>query len=290
MNMNHFFLMGAALMAGSSLSWGETAASAPSPANNKDSAPMLEISSSKDQAIDKDAAQFIKDHKIDAQGPSVKTSENQTEEAAFSEIPVSEEKDMVITNDDGVFFDLEKEGVVIYYKNIKARSKKYNLTCDKELRIYLAPEEKKDSKGSKGSKGTKGDKKGDKKTEDKNADKKADSKDAAKPQSSDKLSDMKVNFKDARKIVASGNVYVQGQDKKGKNIEAKAENIAVDLKTNEMLLTGGFPMLISDKMGIQCTKPGGSIRRLPDGNAIIKGETRTIIKDMDKLGNGTRNR
>lgn len=267
--MNHFFLMSAALMAGSSLSWGEAVPSAPTPAANG-ATPTLEASSPKDQAIDQEVTQFIKDHKIDAQGPMAeKAPEAQKDEEKVTEVPASPEKDMIITNDDGVFFDLEKEGVVIYYKNVKVRSKKYNLTCDNELKVYLEPgeQEKKDDKKGKAD------------------EKKAPAKDDSEAESPAKASDMKLNFKDARRIVASGNVYVQGQDKDGKNIEAKADSVAFDVKTEEMLLTGGFPMLIADKVGVQCTKPGGSIRRLPNGNAIIKGETRTIIKDMDKFEN-----
>ena len=258
-----FSFLCSVMMAGSTALLGENE----TPALMGDAASRsIEASDQEDKKIDEQATQFISQHETLFEGgdnsPPVAGAKNTPAELV---VPQGV-NDMVIDAEGGFYMDMTKEGVIIYYKNIKTRHPKLSLDCDKELKIYLEPmtEEKKQKKRDEAEK------------------KKQKTGEKSSSAGMEGFTD-DVNFEgEMRKIVALGNVIAKGESKDGKKkYEARGEQIVINAKTKEILLTGGNPMFKDDKMSIQCIEPGGTIRRTDDGKIFVKGRIRSIARDLD---------
>lgn len=261
MNNISFLFLCSALAAGTFFSLGENSSpTAPTAPMDADSTRLLEESSKEDKVVDEDVAQFMRDHGVSMEDAGKKDSPAPASDPKSSTPSGAPEiagkpADTVVTCDGGMYFDSEK-GIVVYLKNVRVRDPQFSLDCDKELRVFLRPDEKKAAK-----------KKND------------DSGDDKEPKFG---SNMNVNFNGAKKLTASGNVIVKGQDKKGKKYEGRAQNIIYDVQTEEMLMTGGYPSIKDEKNDIRCIDPGGYIRMTSDGKLIFHGRMKSNFKDIQK--------
>lgn len=158
----------------------------------------------------------------------------------------NEEMEMVITSDDGLYFDSEA-GLLVYLKNVKLVDPRFTLDCDNQLKIYL------DEDPAKGKKP---------------AEEKIEEKSTLKTPDFGSM-----NFSGIKYISATGNVKITRTDEKGQLMKAEAEEVTYDGKTGEIVLSGGEKQMLEDgKNRITATGDGSYIRIFGNGSVYVKGK------------------
>jgi len=170
-----------------------------------------------------------------------------------------ESKPMVIECQDGLYFDAE-QGLLVYLKDVRLRDERFNMDCDNNLKVYMQRDEAKAKKKQQN----------------------AEKAQAAPGEPGSELSllqggNIDLNFSGVQRIVASGNVRLQGKDKSGKIMRAGAETATYSVKNKdaEVILSGGKPYIEDGNNRIDVSGEGCYIRVYGDGSVYIKG-TRVV--------------
>jgi hypothetical protein len=191
--------------------------------------------------------------------PEVKEapSAGSTDIKAPEDTPVDPTTDLVITCDAGNYIDLD-QGLVVYFKNVRARHPQVNMDCDNQMKVFLLPSEKK-------------------KTE--------------QPEKETKPGDPKApvtasqtNYDGIKKITADGNVIIVGQNDEGKPFKGGAQHVSYDAVTGDILMTGGKPYFQDENNRIECMDESAYIR-VHEGKAFAYGNTTTKIRNVKMQSN-----
>ncbi len=138
--------------------------------------------------------------------------------------------DTVISCDGGMYFDPE-EGVFVYLKNVKVKDPRFSLTGANELKIFL--EEKPAKEGA-------------------------------------KKDDRKMNFGEVSRITASGAlVFEQKPDDGGDPIKASGAFFSYEVKSEQVILSGGYPWVVQGGLALRAPQSGPSGR--PWTNCFTSG-------------------
>lgn len=141
--------------------------------------------------------------------------------------------DTVISCDGGMYFDAD-EGVFVYLKNVRVNDPRFTLTGANELKVFLGkkPEEP-----------------------------------AKKPDKEDK-SGLGVGgkFGDVERIVATGAVLIDQKAAGGKEpIKASGAIFTYNIKSDQIIISGGYPWVIQGKQGFRAKEPELILRISPKG-------------------------
>ncbi len=154
--------------------------------------------------------------------------------------------------EDGIYFD-SKAGLLVFLKNVKATHPQFTLTGADEVKVFLEKQPKKEGEAA--------------------GPKKVDEKEAGKLLGGAK-------FGDPSKIIATGTIVVEKiKTKPGdKSAKASGRQIVFDFKTNEVILRGGQPWIISDTASGRVVDPNGYIRiNVETGDASFVGNSEGFI-------------
>jgi lipopolysaccharide export system protein LptA len=148
--------------------------------------------------------------------------------------------DTVISCDGGMYFDAD-EGVFVYLKNVRVADPRFSLSGANELKVFLA-----------------------KKPEDTAAKKPADKKPGFA---------LGAQFGDVERIIATGAVRIlQKQPEKGKEpVEASGAIFNYDIKSGEIVLTGGYPWVRQGANFMRANEPNLNLRIQKNGSFVTEG-------------------
>lgn len=182
-------------------------------------------------AASKAAATFL----IQADLPPVKT-DAPAEEPKPLEIP-DNPNNTVITCDGGVYFDPD-EAVLVYLKNVVVKDPRFNLSGANEVKVFFekkTPVEKKAAKP--------GDKKSGKKPG----------------------TDIGSSIGEAERIVATGVIKIDQKPADGKEpIQASGAAFFYNIKTDEAIISGGFPWVRQGARIFSSKKSDNKLRIFPN--------------------------
>ena len=265
-----FGLVGATMMAASALHAAEIPAFSPTQLEGLDrladsrAAGFLITTEATEKKLDDVAAEDAKANK---------TLETFLEEAAIdlpkgepvdltSEVPAPSDepefkKPASIRSKDGFYFDSEA-GIIVFLKEVSVDHPEFELTGADEIKVFM---EKEDPK---------------------NEGEKPDEKPAPK-EDAKKDDDMfgSADFGDPTRIVATGAVVVNRKTLKPGDKKAKASGrqMVMDLKTDDLIIRGGNPWIISDTANGRVVDPNGYIRiNLKSGDASFVGDSRGFVE------------
>ncbi|MEP4078310.1 hypothetical protein [Haloferula sp.] len=212
----------------------------------------IDQSNTQSAEADETLGEFLRDASIDV--PSGKTPD------LTSKVPDPEKlvvkKPATFSADDGIYFDSE-EGLLVFLKNVTANHPEFKLTGADEVKVFLDKKEEEV-----------GDKKGSEKPE------KIDKEEA------DNLLGG-ANFGEPSKIIATGTIVVEKIKTKpdDKSAKASGRQIVFDFKSNEVILRGGQPWIISDSISGRVVDPKGYIRiNVKTGDASFVGKAEGLIE------------
>ncbi|MEY3894595.1 MAG: hypothetical protein RLZZ214_114, partial [Verrucomicrobiota bacterium] len=164
--------------------------------------------------------------------------------------------DTVINCTGGAYFDADA-GVLVYLKNVTVKDPRYDMTGANELKIFFEKkpvEEKKE--GEPKPPATDGESGG---PEEKSSDKSADKK------KSGVSGDMGAKFGDVERIVATGAVRIDQKPVDGKDpIKASGAIFTYNLKTDQMILSGGYPWFTQGATYMRAKEPNLILRLFPN--------------------------
>ena len=148
--------------------------------------------------------------------------------------------DTVISCDGGMYFDAD-EGVFVYLKNVRVADPRFSLSGANELKVFLA-----------------------KKAEDTTAKKPADKKPGFA---------LGAQFGDVERIIATGAVRIlQKQPEQGKEpVEASGAIFNYDIKSGEIVLTGGYPWVRQGANFMRANEPNLNLRIQKNGSFVTDG-------------------
>ena len=214
----------------------------------KEADASIEKSTAQSDKADETLGKFLRDAAIDVPNgaiPDLKTK-----------VPDPEGQDSKQTAsfsaEDGIYFDSEA-GLLVFLKNVKANHPEFTLTGADEVKVFLDKQPKK-----------KGETKGPEKVDEKKA--------------GELLGGAK--FGDPSKIIATGTIVVEKiKTKPGdKSAKASGRQIVYDFKTNEVILRGGQPWIISDTASGRVVDPEGYIRiNVETGDASFVGDSEGFV-------------
>lgn len=163
-------------------------------------------------------------------------------------------QEMVVTCDDGMYFDSEK-GLLVYLNNVHLVHPDFTMDCDNQLKIYLEADEEKKAQRAKAQ--------------------------AEKKEKESGFGNMNMDFSGIKTLSADGNIRLTGKDKEGKPFKANAEKLTYNDKTGEAILTGNNISVEDAKNKITAIGAGSFIRIYESGDVYIKGpRTQTTIKEI----------
>ena len=218
----------------------------------EESEKSIENSDTQSKEADETLGEFLRDAAIDVpsgQIPDLKSKVPDPE-------GVTIKQPATITADDGIYFDSEA-GLLVFLKNVKATHPEFTLTGADEVKVFLDKKEPK-----------KGETEGLEKVDEKEAD--------------ELLGGAK--FGDPSKVVATGTLVIEKiKTKPGdKSAKASGRQLVYNIKTNEVILRGGQPWIISDSVSGRVVDPDGYIRmNVETGNGETVGKTE-LIGDIKK--------
>ncbi len=165
--------------------------------------------------------------------------------------------DTVINCTGGAYFDADA-GVLVYLKNVTVKDPRYDMTGADELKIFFEkkPAEEKKEEGDAKSPVTH-DESGtpDQKPADKPADKKKSGLNGG----------MGAKFGDVERIIATGAVRIDQKPVPGKDpIKASGAIFTYNLKTDEMILSGGYPWFTQGATYMRAKEPNLILRLFPN--------------------------
>jgi lipopolysaccharide export system protein LptA len=157
--------------------------------------------------------------------------------------------DTVITCDGGMYFDPE-EGVFVYLKNVIVKDPRFSLSGANELKIFLEEKPAKDGK---------------------------------------KKDDKKMNFGEVSRITASGAlVFEQKPDDGGDPIRASGAFFSYEVKTEQVVLSGGYPWVVQGGLALRARQPNLTLRIQPKARKFqTEGQWDTILP-LEQLQNKNR--
>jgi hypothetical protein len=147
--------------------------------------------------------------------------------------------------DGGIYFDPE-EGVLVFLKNVEASHPQFTLKGAQELKVFL--ENVSEAAG--------------------------EARKVENAEGGKLLGD--AGFGDPSKVVATGVIVVEKIKKKPSDKKAKAsgQRMEFDFKSNELIISGGEPWIISDTASGRVVDPKGFIRiNVASGNASFVGDS-----------------
>lgn len=164
--------------------------------------------------------------------------------------------DTVINCTGGAYFDAEA-GVLVYLKNVTVKDPRYDMTGADELKIFFEkkpPEEKKEA-DPEPSVVDEDQLPPEATTSDKSADKKK----------SGVSGDMGAKFGDVERIVATGAVRIDQKPVDGKEpIKASGAIFTYNLKTDQMILRGGYPWFTQGATYMRAREPDLILQLFPN--------------------------
>ncbi|MFC7338565.1 hypothetical protein ACFQY0_15325 [Haloferula chungangensis] len=218
----------------------------------KEADASLEKSTRQSGEADESLGKFLRDAAIDVPSGAIPDLQ--------SKVPDPEELEAQqlasFSADDGIFFDSEA-GLLVFLKNVKATHPEFTLVGADEVKVFLEKVESKESS-------TAGPEPGARKIDPKEA--------------GDLLGGAK--FGDPSKIIATGTIVVEKiKTKPGdKSAKASGRQIVFDFKTNEVILRGGEPWIISETISGRVVDPNGYIRvNVETGDGSFVGDSEGFV-------------
>lgn len=143
------------------------------------------------------------------------------------------EEDTEINCDGGFYFDAE-EGVLVYLKNVRIENPRFSVSGVNELKIFFSKKEK------------------------------APKKDADKDDSSKLGGGFAAQMGEVERIVATGKVLLKQKPTGGDPpLEASGAIFSYNLKTDQVVLSGGYPWFVRGTERMRATEPNLSLRLSP---------------------------
>lgn len=214
----------------------------------KEAEASIEKSTEQSDKADETLGKFLRDAAINVPNgaiPDLKTKVPDPEEQ-------STKQTASFSAEDGIYFDSEA-GLLVFLKNVKATHPEFTLTGADEVKVFLDKQPKKE-----------GENKGPEKVDEEEAGKLLGG----------------AKFGDPSKIIATGTIVVEKiKTKPGdKSAKASGRQIVYDFKTNEVILRGGQPWIISDTASGRVVDPNGYIRiNVETGDASFVGNAEGFI-------------
>jgi len=148
--------------------------------------------------------------------------------------------DTVISCDGGMYFDADA-GVFVYLKNVRVNDPRFSLNGANELKVFLA--------------------------------KKPEEPAAKKPDDKKPGFALGAQFGDVERIIATGAVRIlQKQPENGKEpVEASGAIFNYDIKSGEIVLTGGYPWVRQGTNFMRANEPNLNLRIQKNGSFITEG-------------------
>lgn len=154
--------------------------------------------------------------------------------------------DTVIHCEGGMYFDPD-DGVLVYLKNVTVNDPRFNLSGANELKIFFG---KKPAKAE-----TKDQPATTKPAEDKPAENKPG---------------LGGNFGDVERIVATGAVLIDQKAAAGKDpIKASGAIFTYNLKSDQIILSGGYPWVLQGKTYMRAKEPNLILRISPKAGSFV---------------------
>lgn len=203
-----------------------------------------------DAKANKTLETFLKEAAIDL--PKGEAVDLTSEVPAPSDEPKFK-KPASIRSKEGFYFDSEA-GIIVFLKDVSVDHPEFELTGADEIKVFMDKEDPKDEG------------------------KKPDEKPAPK-QDDDMFGS--ADFGDPARIVATGAVVVNRKVLKPGDKKAKASGrqMVMDLKTDDLIIRGGNPWIISDTANGRVVDPNGYIRiNLKSGDASFVGDSRGFVE------------
>lgn len=159
--------------------------------------------------------------------------------------------DTVIHCEGGMYFDPD-DGVLVYLKNVTVNDPRFNLSGANELKIFFG---KKPAKAE-------------------TKDQPATTKPATTKPAEDKPAENKPglggNFGDVERIVATGAVLIDQKAAAGKDpIKASGAIFTYNLKSDQIILSGGYPWVLQGKTYMRAKEPNLMLRISPKAGSFV---------------------
>ncbi|MEM1084524.1 MAG: hypothetical protein AAGI48_10455 [Verrucomicrobiota bacterium] len=151
--------------------------------------------------------------------------------------------------DEGIYFDSEA-GLLVFLKNVVAKHPEFTMVGADEVKVFFAEKEEEAGKP------------------------------AEKEEDADKLMG-DAEFGDPSKIIATGTIVIEKikTDADDKMAKASGRQVVFDFETNELIIRGGEPWVISDTASGRVVDPNGYIRvNVETGDASFVGTAKGLIE------------
>lgn len=198
--------------------------------------------------------------------------------------------DTQVDCDGGMYFDTE-DGVLVYLDNIRLTDPRFELTCKKELKIFLERKEKKEPEAGAGNSPPEEPKPDTDKPTPAQPEPATEKEDPKKNDSTDPADDdlfSGAGFGEIKQIVATGGVKAVRKDAKGNAVTATGETAIFDAQTGDVILRGGYPTIRQGGSSLAAQEPGLYIRLYQNGDIYAQpGRWKTIADKLDAKKPGT---
>lgn len=230
---------------------------------------QIEKDTAESEAADEEVAKFLDEAGIE---PVATDGENGDSKPVPGPEPLKTDEFLATVDaKKGIYFDSQK-GLLVFLEDVKVDHPEFNLTGANEAKVILEKKEEKKPKPEED------------KGEDNNQGSPEVNKDG-KDKNKDESMFSGPKFGDPTRIVATGVVVIE-KKKTGPNsktAKASGHEISLDLKTNELIIRGGNPWIISEGASGQIIDPDGYIRmNVKTGDASFVGQTRALLTEGAK--------
>ncbi|MGB6223368.1 MAG: hypothetical protein WBG04_20230 [Haloferula sp.] len=218
----------------------------------KEAAESLEKSDAQSKQADETLGEFLTKAAVDVPKGKIPDLSAKVPDPEFP----SGKQLATFSADDGIYFDSEN-ALLVFLKNVKARHPEFTLDGADEVKVFF--DKKKDKAGN-------------------SEPEKIDEEEAGKLLGGS-------SFGDPSKIVATGTIVIEKikTDPGDKSAKASGRQIVYDFKTNEVIIRGGQPWIISDSVSGQVVDPNGYIRmNVNTGDGETFGKTEGLVKLKEK--------
>lgn len=158
-----------------------------------------------------------------------------------------------ITCDGGLYFDAD-EGILVYSKNVIVKDPRFELSGANELKVFLSKKPPSPAK-----------------TTDKGEEKKES--EAAPKAEKKAMGNIGASFGDVERILATGAVRILQKEVEGGKppIEASGAIFNYNVKSGEIIISGGFPWVLQGANFLRATKPDLNLRIQKSGSFATEG-------------------